>query len=174
MLPRRLGRPGIYRDTVFSERMKPSFRRLSVEPRCAPTVLRHRSDQTANLNVDARPARVPATPGVRPVSAEWTLGAVMKARIVQIGLLRRDETLRGSRKGISHRKTRGGRSRHLPRPPARLWARRGRAASPNFVPEAELRVVGIDVGDGRPKSLIQEDTAFRRVASWSVSLSFHG
>ncbi len=62
----------MYRDTVFSEMMKPSLvsSALILDTRCAPAVLRHRSDEATDLGVDTRSSRVPALGNPRPVSPE--------------------------------------------------------------------------------------------------------
>ena len=52
------GSRGMYRDTVFSEMMKPSFVSSVVDTRCAPAVLCHLPDEPANLRSEARPSRV--------------------------------------------------------------------------------------------------------------------
>ncbi len=62
----------MYRDTVFSEMMKPSFMSSAwiLVTRCAPAVLRHQPDEATDLGVDARSSRMPALGNPRPVSPE--------------------------------------------------------------------------------------------------------
>ena len=62
------GSHGMYRDTVFSEMMKPSFvssawRRGAPQPSCS-----HQPDEAMDLGVDARSPRMPALGHPRPVS----------------------------------------------------------------------------------------------------------
>jgi len=57
-------------DLQAHEPDKHKLHELGVDARSAPAILRHRSDETANLSLDARAARIPPTRDLRPVSPE--------------------------------------------------------------------------------------------------------